>query len=47
MTGTNRLEGVYGPLAHFAGHSVGADLSMMCLALLWGVYRLLSNMAGN
>lgn len=26
MTGANRLEGVYGLLARFAGHNVGADL---------------------
>lgn len=47
MTGANRLEGVYGPLARFAGHSASIDLATMCLAELWGVYRLLSNMAGN
>ena len=47
MTAAKRLEGVYGLLASFAGHGVGADLAMMCLAGVWGVYRLLSNVAGN
>ena len=42
-----RLDGAYGLLARFAGHNVGADLATMCLAELWGVYRLLSNMTGN
>ena len=42
-----RLDGVYGLLARFAGRNVGADLATMCLAELWGVYRLLSNMTGN
>ena len=42
-----RLDGVYGLLARFAGHNVGADLATMCLAELWGVYRLLSNMTGS
>lgn len=47
MTGAKRLEGVYGGLARFAGRSVGANLTTMCLAELWGVYRLLSNMGGS
>ena len=47
MTGANRLEGVYELLARFAGHNVGADLATMCLAELWCVYRLLSNMTGS
>ena len=42
-----RLECVYGLLARFASHSVGADIAIMGLAVMWGVYRLLSNMAGN
>ena len=47
MTGANRLEGVYGTLARFAGHGIGIDLATMCLAELWGMYRLVSNIAGN
>ena len=47
MTGANRFGGVYGPLARFARYSVGVELATMCLAELWGVYRLLSNMTGN
>ncbi len=47
MTGAMRLECAYGLLARFAGHNVGVDLAMMGLAVLWGVDRFLSNMAGN
>lgn len=47
MTGATRLHGVCGPLTRFAGHGVSTDLAAMCLAELWGVYRLLSNMAGS
>ena len=47
MTGASRLEGVYGPLARLAGHSIGIDLAVMCLAELWGLYRRLSNIAGS
>ena len=42
-----RFEWVYGLLARFASQGVGADLATMCLAELWGLYRLLSNMTGN
>ena len=47
MTGANRLEGVYGPLARFAGNGLGIDLATMCWRNYGGVYRLLSGMAGN
>ena len=47
MTGASRLNGICGPLARFAEHGVGTDLAAMCLTELWGVYRLLSNMAGS
>ena len=42
-----RIECAYGLLARIASHTVGAEIAMMGLALLWGVYRFLSNMAGN
>lgn len=42
-----RLECADGLLARFASHGIGADLAAMCLAELWGVYRLLSNMTGS
>lgn len=47
MISASRLNGIYGPLARFAGHGVGTDLAAMCFAELWGLYRLLSNMAGS
>lgn len=47
MTGAMRLECAYGLLARFASRSVGTDIAMIFLAVLWDVYRLPSNMAGN
>jgi hypothetical protein len=47
MTGTSGLNGIYGLLACFIGHGVGNDLAARCLAERWGVYRVLSNMAGS
>jgi hypothetical protein len=41
------LKGIYGPLARFAGHGKGTDLAAMCLAELWGAYRVLSNVVGS